>query len=59
MERSIISGRPAVTSRRRAGAWRHARAVLARWFDRLNGSARLADDIDPADTALMRRIADA
>ena len=59
MDRSIISGRPVPTSRRRGGAWRHARAVLARWFDRLNGSARLAHDVDPADMALMRRIADA
>ena len=46
-------------SRRRGGAWRHARAVVARWFDRVNGSARLAHDIAPADMALMRRIADA
>ena len=59
MDRAIISGRPVVMSRRRGGAWRHARAVVARWFDRVNGSARLAHDIAPADMALMRRIADA
>ena len=59
MARSIVSGRPVLTSRRRGGAWLHLRAVLVRWFDRVNGSATPAHDIDPADMALMRRIADA
>ena len=58
MARSIVSGRPVLTSRRRGGAWLHLRAVLVRWFDRVNGSARPARDIDHADMAMMLRISE-
>ncbi len=59
MARSIVTGRSVFTSRRRGGAWLHLRAVLVRWFDRVNGSARPVRDIDPADMTLMRRVAEA
>ncbi len=59
MARSIVSGRPVFASRRRGGAWLYLRALLVRWFDRVNGSTRPVSDIDPADMALMRRVTDA
>ncbi len=59
MARSIVFSRPVFASRRRGGAWLHLRAVLVRWFDRVNGSARPVRDINPADMALIRRIAEA
>ena len=59
MARSIVSGRPVFASTRRGGALLHLRAVLVRWFDRVNGSARPVSDIDPADMTLIRRIAEA
>ncbi len=59
MGRSIVSGRLVFASTRRGGAWLHLRAVLVRWFDRVNGSARPVRDINPAEMALIRRIAEA
>ena len=59
MARSIVSGGRVFASRPPGGAWLHRRAVVVRWFDRVNGSARPVSDIDPADMALIRRVGEA